>query len=1102
MLARIQLLLPLSLALTACGGGSATAVSAELVLLESNVTSGAVWHINRPLVLRFNQDVDFASVSLNSVRIRTAGGTPAVGEFRRLVLANGDPDLRSVVFQPRCPRSVDLSDAGLLPGGVQYELHVPSEEVSPGSSVRSSSGAALAQSHRVVFRTPVGTLPQELFIDPRPGAPLPRIRPQGESGEDYTHVQLGGDPTRRLYFERAPGGTVALEGGAELDWNLWSDPHARVALELHFDQAVLPFETNVNAERLPLEYLDGSGVWRALPTEVVLEANCGALGAVVSITPIGVLPPGAQLRGVITTAFTDLVGEAHPLALDAFAPARTRPAPATLADSLEQEFLLSGSEPGSFEDTTLELPEPRAVWGGGQLEAALSFSGNGGVGGDFDWEVPDGETLIFNTTSQAITGGPGFTPTRQQVVEGGVIDVRNLRVGAGAVLAFEGPNPVVILATGKVEVFGQIDVSGFDNRGSQTVWFAQVEPGSPGNAGGGRGGNGSPAVNAHSARGERGSGAFGSGLGGGDGGETGWVQAPGPVSSRRGAGGGGGVLGPDQRLQSVARTRDQSRIGLDAESGFANLSTQSPTPSSAVSPPGPPRGGAAGFSPFTDPDPSNDFFGTLVDDATGALTRGELVDPWAGAGGGGGGDAVYTNGQPFPPTPYYLGGHENGAGGGGGAGSLRILALGDIVFGSGGRIVCRGGDGGGGQNTSFFDRVGGGSGGGSGGHVILETASRIDLSQGSGGAIDATGGQGGPGANNVGGALPGTEPAPLLDACPTGYPTTGPNGCLGHVDGAGGDGGPGIIQMHTPGGLAGGDILLPPFLTLRELCFPEPIHLTAARHLVPTHGPRSTARSTWILLGLGGFDAGALAPPYFKPGTFSFGDVDPVTGLVSTTNEVVRAQAPILGPTKLVLPSQGLPALSASDPYALVMDASPLLGTPGELYLSNPNLMRHFVLELTEVGNASVFERYDVISADLDPVTNALTLRTSTRDPGLDEFDPGGGVAAALIPSFFRVRTDGVLDWLPDDASVRIRFQAAPATEAGTPDLSSPVPGPTLDDWTSDPALLSTSPLSPNLRFLRFEARFDLNVQKSGLSLASPIPAIDFLRFPFRYSKP
>jgi hypothetical protein len=111
---------------------------------------------------------------------------------------------------------------------------------------------------------------------------------------------------------------------------------------------------------------------------------------------------------------------------------------------------------------------------------------------------------------------------------------------------------------------------------------------------------------------------------------------------------------------------DQERIGLDAEDGFANLSTASPPPNSAVSPPGPPLGGRAGFSPFTDPDPSNDFFGTLVDDSSGSFTRGELLAPWAGAGGGGGGDGVRSYGQPFPPVPFQA--PDSGAGGGGGGG--------------------------------------------------------------------------------------------------------------------------------------------------------------------------------------------------------------------------------------------------------------------------------------------------------------------------------------------------------------------------------------------------------------------------------------------------
>jgi hypothetical protein len=72
----------------------------------------------------------------------------------------------------------------------------------------------------------------------------------------------------------------------------------------------------------------------------------------------------------------------------------------------------------------------------------------------------------------------------------------------------------------------------------------------------------------------------------------------------------------------------------------------------------------------------------------------------------------------------------------------------------------------------------------------------------------------------------------------------GTNRCLGHIDGAGGDGGPGVIQLHTPRGLSGGDILLPPGKTLADLCQPVPVYTTPTEWLLPSIGPFKELKAT------------------------------------------------------------------------------------------------------------------------------------------------------------------------------------------------------------------------------------------------------------------
>src|SRR6185436_15188811 len=82
-------------------------------LASTTVIDGAIWKANLEMVFTFNEDVDFTTVSLNTIEIRPDVGVPATGTF-----SLRDP--RTIAFQPTCPTLDDLSDAGLIPGGVPY----------------------------------------------------------------------------------------------------------------------------------------------------------------------------------------------------------------------------------------------------------------------------------------------------------------------------------------------------------------------------------------------------------------------------------------------------------------------------------------------------------------------------------------------------------------------------------------------------------------------------------------------------------------------------------------------------------------------------------------------------------------------------------------------------------------------------------------------------------------------------------------------------------------------------------------------------------------------------------------------------------------------
>lgn len=381
-----------------------------------------------------------------------------------------------------------------------------------------------------------------------------------------------------------------------------------------------------------------------------------------------------------------------------------------------------------------------------------------------DWVVPAGTTQVFPTTA-------------------GRVVVDRLIVEPGAVLRVEGPFPFGLVARREIRLEGRIDLSGVSSPGVLTIGTANLpEIGAAGAAGGGRGGTGSFLTIQSTPRGGAGFGTLQLPAAGGEGGESGY-GLPG-ADDRRGAGGGGGRLGPDRPL--TADPDAPINAGLVAEAGRDGT----PTGLGAESGSGPPRGGAPGSPVFVDGNPNNDHWGARLDPVLG-LVQGELSAPLAGQGGGAGGDAVRS--ATFPATPFLASGDEKGSGGGGGGG-LAILITRRFVVRGGGGIDLDGGDGGGGESSVFLDRVGGGSGGGSGGFLVVQ-ANLFDLTGATPGALSARGGLGGPGRNNQ----------------------------LGGV-GAGGNGGPGLIQLHTPDGTLG-PILLPPAAELADLGSPEPVVL-------------------------------------------------------------------------------------------------------------------------------------------------------------------------------------------------------------------------------------------------------------------------------------
>lgn len=1049
----------------ACGGGSSSnqgVVGNGFQLVSMSVQPGAIWEVNRPIDFVFSKDVDFSTVSLNTISIRDLNGMPASGAFELL-------ESTKVRFQPTCPTLGDLSDSGLKIGAINYQIAVLGLLGGSGLSVESTEGVALKDSQYRTFITPSTPTPAVAFIDIKNGPPTPVVRQYAVDGtvintaDSVTYIETSGGAGAPVEFEFYSA-TQSFNQPLDQGLNLYSDSSTQLAVLVEFNQPVNPADANISEERVYLEALDlagGPNNWVPVATEVKLDRNCSTTGATLRLQPQGILPQDSELRVVVSTEFEDLVGDRNQLQVDNFAHFRVTAIDfPTLtptndgADEINEPFVLSAGTFGSIEDNEAPFAEPRAIWKDGQLSAAFAFTGTGGSDGQFDWVVPSGQLVLLDTSGAVtINGGDigddmsglgTFVATKQQQVVGGAVNVRHLVIEEGATIKCQGVNPVKIQASGNVVIRGTLDLSGFDRQDVATLNTGnQPEIGSAGAAGGGSGGTASFLTTTSTPQGGNGFGAWGAPNLGGQGGEAGF--GTGGKTQRRPGGGGAGGLGRD-----ATGPTDNLPFGVIAESGWNGGASAT----GAVSGLKPPKGGKPGALPFQDSSIDNDFFGVAYNSVTEIVTVGELNTPWAGGGGGGGGDAVPANS--FPHPNWAAGTDEKGCGGAGGGGSLHMLALGNIQFEDEGVVLANGGKGGAGENTIGNDHLGGGSGGGSGGHIVLEAGSQLVFDGVAANCVSARGGQAGKGAS-------GTEST-----------------------NAGGSGGPGIVQVHVLDP-ASNIVFLNPVGTANTL---NEVTLPDALQLVPSFGALSKARSSWIAVGNASFNPGGGLDDL----TFFFNGIDPATGFVQDLDDddLVDPLTEILGPVSLVA-SPALPSIGA-DGRTITVDAASLSGTIDDMYLRNPQLLRDATLKLREVGTPTNFVDFNVASATSDIAGLTLTLVVDGDPaPALTSFTPSGAVEYVLHPASFRVVTSSQDNFLPDSVAVKFSFETAVAGVDG-------LPNPALggSGWVTDIADINDE-IAGTVDFIRFEVTFDLDALGAGLTESSPRPALDFLRLMFRF---
>lgn len=524
--------------------------------------------------------------------------------------------------------------------------------------------------------------------------------------------------------------------------------------------------------------------------------------------------------------------------------------------------------------------------------------------------------------------------------------------------------------------------------------------------------------------------------------------------------------------------------------------------------PDPGQGGSSIFSP--DGNTKNDFWGRRVA-ANGTVEVGELLAPWAGSGGGGSGDSMLIHREDFdgngtrdpiadlyPVIPFQRvtfgltrgwAYYRKGAAGGGGAGQLQIMAIGPIIIGANGTVKANGGIGFTGESLIYTDNTVSGSGGGSGGHVVLHSASGLDLSALDFGSsatfsllepednIQAFGGRRGWAAPDIQ-KLVGSS----ID-----------DGNATFMIGRGGAGANGVIQVHVPDPFT--DIIWPAasataignHLTanpnsdaveeaLDLLCEP------AAYSLIPFFSSSSMVQSEWVDTGLAGLRRSANQ----APGSWDFPDYGDslleLTGIVPATGLVAKTVSGESVLPLLDIATGGISSVTINSFDMTVPNASVAFDAK---YLRSPNLLVGYDV-LPDKDGPQTFE---IVAASYDRGANRMVLNTRVGDNAMDFAINPSNPIWSVKEKYFRIETGGLKDGLPASTDITLEFQGTNEAFAGSGTPGTPFPGERV--WTSNLDQLR------GFRYIRYRVTFEADAQGEGIGLESPLPLIDYLKVPF-----
>jgi len=1148
------------------GRGAGAAAAGLFQALGASIGPGQTVALNQEIRIEFSHAVDPASVSFSSVQFQPvspeAQGQPVTGEF---LLEEGSGD-RILVFRPTCPTTEDADDGGFLPGGLEYRLNLPTATSGGGAVLRDRAGRLLSRGLSLPFRTPdppaeplfldpVAGPPRllavdwpsglNLFSDPDPVVRLDFDQPLGLTAENlsperfqilYAAAPLGEDGDDAFDLSRQVPLAVVLqencgEGGARVE--LWIagllPPQRRLRLRVASGLEDLIGEATVSDQQGPedletpslAELWSGTG-WTEEQVAVDQIADQFGVGTWVDFSEPLPLPPAELGEDWLGAAFDWPGGfiaedadfrwaggllEISTEGLQAVTDSDNRTT--VLQDGVwrVQDFVIeagstvrvgSGANPlilyaaGEVRiDGSLEASGADAEWPSSIATPCFPEAGGIGVAGG-----GNGGVASWNATGPTLRGGSGQGP---------------FGTGAGGGQGGEGGFQVFTSDVGSVGLLRRISGGGGGGGFARTPnvairwseWTPEEIPGlfdetlCPDHQ-----------EDRHTA--------------------LGWNpldfydQHPWwPRGAEDGLRGSSfeNDLEPGFDPHGTYGMEDET-IDYAVPAGHDSLDNLDPPWTEGEEPPfefgdpvAGPDPGFAGESVFPDDgDPLDDFWGVRVD-AQGIARQGELLTPWAGSGGGAGGDSFDIPGvagslaTQFPPAtfPCVNFDYYKGGGGGGGGGQLLVFAVGPIRLGPGARIVARGGAGVGGQGATGFNRQISGSGGGSGGHIVLHSASALDLS-----GVDLAPGQ----------TLDSAQDVFLLlqaDGFTRDWLVQARGGRRGHCAssldpdescgalfdgnstfqlGRGGAGANGVIQIHVPDPAT--DLLWHPSLAAGFADFlrngqeegavdpdraEQLLGLVAAPQpylLVPFFSSRSVARSAWIDTGLAFLrrSEGAAAPstPDWQPEGTAFAGTETAgeeAGRVLTDAESV--------------PDSGL--ILAGTAEAVELEEFQLALVPATAWLP------------AAAGRAAWLRVPDLwLGVELrNPGTGASTAVTAARFLAAEDrlelsLDPLGPPSSALLPAgsswelrarWFEVETEGQRHVLPDRSALWIEFQGAEDPD----DPATILPGP--GQWTADLSTLR------GRRFLRFQVTFDLDADGSGDLLSAPRPRLRLLKIPF-----